>query len=69
MARANLTVGGLRRLSLLCGGWHVLRITASPGVIRDTLLLVHREAVRLEVEEADPKWMQETFCGHSRGKH
>jgi hypothetical protein len=41
-------------------------ITASPGVIRDTLLVVagllHREAVSLEDHEGDPRQLQETFA-------
>jgi hypothetical protein len=45
-------------------------ITASPGVIRDTLLvaagLLHREAVRLEDEEIDPERLQETFAEIAR---
>ena len=40
-------------------------ITASPGVIRDTLLvaagLLHREALRLEDEDVDSEQLQETF--------
>jgi hypothetical protein len=41
-------------------------ITASPRAIRDTLLvaagLLHREAIRLEEDEADPSDMQNSFA-------
>ena len=47
-------------------------ITASPGVIRDTLLavagLLHKEAVRLEDQEADPTQLQETFAEVARAR-
>ena len=47
-------------------------IKASPGVIRDTLLavagLLHKEAVRLEDQEADPTRLQETFAEVARAR-
>jgi hypothetical protein len=45
-------------------------ISASPSVIRDTLLvaagLLHREAVRLEGQEGDLEELQETFAEIAR---
>jgi len=45
-------------------------ITASPEIIRDTLLvaagLLHREAVRLADEDVDPEQLRETFAEIAR---
>jgi hypothetical protein len=44
--------------------------TASPAIIRDTLLVVagllHREAARLEDQEDDPAQLQESFAEIAR---